>query len=60
MDLLKLFGGGDKSKKSTGKTKVAVVYETGGIVTGKSSPGGLLSGRTQGSTTIGKMTAQGG
>ena len=55
MDLLKLFAGGDKSKKSSGKKKIAVVYETGEIVTGKSSPAGPLSMKTQGSTTIGKL-----
>jgi len=55
MDLFKLFAGGDKSKKSSGKKKIAVVYETGEIVTGKSSSAGPLSMKTQGSTTISRI-----
>jgi protease IV len=54
-DLMKLFGGPEKSKKSTGKKKIAIVYETGEITTGKSSEGGLLGGKSQGSTTIAKL-----
>jgi protease-4 len=53
-DLMKLFAG-EKTKKTAGKKKIALVYETGEITTGKSSSGGLLSGKSQGSTTIAKM-----
>ncbi len=54
-DLMKLFAGGEKSKKATGKKKIALVYETGEITTGTSNAGGLLSGKSQGSTTIAKL-----
>jgi protease IV len=55
MDLMKLFSGGGRDKKSSGKAKIAVVYENGEIMTGKSSSGGLLSGPTIGSTTLTKL-----
>lgn len=54
-DLMKLFAGGEKGKKSIGKKKIAIIYETGEITTGKSTSGGLLSGKSQGSTTITKL-----
>jgi protease-4 len=54
-DLFKIMAGGDKSKKSSGKKKIALVYETGAITTGKSSPGGILGSKSQGSTTISKL-----
>ncbi|MCY2993764.1 MAG: signal peptide peptidase SppA [Planctomycetota bacterium] len=54
MDLMKLFAGGGKTKKSAGKKKIAVVYETGEITTGKSG-NSLTGGKTQGSTTISKL-----
>ncbi|MCC6125464.1 MAG: signal peptide peptidase SppA [Pirellulales bacterium] len=54
-DLMKLFAGGEKAKKASGKKKIALVYETGEITTGKSSSGGMLFGKSQGSTTIAKL-----
>jgi protease-4 len=53
-DLMKALSG-EKPKKATGKKKIALVYETGEITTGKSSEGGLFGGKSQGSTTIAKL-----
>lgn len=54
MDLMKLFAGGGKSKKPADKKRIAIVYETGEITTGKSG-NSLTGGKTQGSTTITKL-----
>jgi protease-4 len=53
-DLMKALSG-EKPKKTAGKKKIAIVYETGEITTGKSSEGGLFGGKSQGSTTISKL-----
>jgi protease IV len=55
MDLMKLLSGGGRDKKSSGKARIAIVHENGEIMTGKSSPGGLLSGATIGSTTLTRL-----
>jgi protease IV len=48
--ILKLLGGPSKTKKST-KDKIAVIYATGPIVTGKGGPT-LLGGESVGSSTM--------
>jgi protease-4 len=54
MDLMKLMSG-DKGTKASNKKKIAIVYQEGEITTGKGSDGGVLSGKTMGSTAIAKL-----
>lgn len=52
-----LFGGGSKSSSSTRTPKVAVIYATGAIMTGKSGSS-ILGGETCGSETLVKAIKQ--
>jgi protease-4 len=54
MDIIKLMSG-DKATKASSKKKIAIICQEGEITTGNGSAGGLLSGRTMGSTAIIKL-----